>query len=301
MAKREDIETAIWSDPDFLALSGPARAVYVWSFTNQRAGMSGIYKVAAEQVALETGFKGRALEGALAELQGARFLFYDGRVMFVRTKTKRARNRSETIAKSIKSDVLALDDHPFVGLWWQENENQGWVTKLMDAPVNTGDSVGSNMGPRCPTGGAHVYGNVPVYVNEGGVGGDGVEPSLPADFPDDLTPHLTAVQSVLGDLAARHGASAVTRLSLASVIAGRPRKPLVKSARDFASWADGKAQKRRDVVAGYRNWLDRTDDLAATERFGVDVSAPSTGDSYEQRRAMRTAAAERLLAERSAQ
>jgi hypothetical protein len=124
---------------------------------------------------------------------------------------------------------------------------------------------------------------------------------LPTGFPVELTPHLNAAEAVLADLAARHGSKAVTRMSLASVIAGRPRKPLVKSAWDFASWADGKAQKRRDVVSGYRNWLDRTDDLAATERFGVDAGVPSTGDTYEQRRALRAAAASRVLAERSAQ
>jgi hypothetical protein len=124
---------------------------------------------------------------------------------------------------------------------------------------------------------------------------------LPTGFPVELTPHLNAAEAVLADLAARQGSKAVTRMSLASVIAGRPRKPLVKSARDFASWADGKAQKRRDVVSGYRNWLDRTDDLAATERFGVDAGVPSTGDTYEQRRALRAAAASRVLAERSAQ
>jgi hypothetical protein len=57
----------------------------------------------------------------------------------------------------------------------------------------------------------------------------------------------------------------VSPLSLASVLMGRTRKPLVRSAYDFAAWADGQGRRRKDVVAGYRNWLDNTNDLAGIE------------------------------------
>lgn len=95
----------------------------------------------------------------------------------------------------------------------------------------------------------------------------------PDGFPDELRPHLDAAFRVLSALAERHRAKAVTRLSLGSVVMARPRKPLVRSALDYAAWADGKAQRRRDVVAGYRNWLDKQDDLAGVERIAdSDVS-----------------------------
>jgi hypothetical protein len=90
---------------------------------------------------------------------------------------------------------------------------------------------------------------------------------LPEDFPEELRPHLKAVYRVLRDLAQRHGARAVAPVSLANVIMARPHKPLVTAAHDFASWADGKAQRRKDVVSGYRRWLDNVDDLAGTERM----------------------------------
>jgi hypothetical protein len=273
MAKREDIETAFWSDPDVLALSGPARAIYLWSFTNSRTGMSGFYKVAPELIALETGFKGRALESALDELRTARFLFYDGRVMFVRTKVRRARNRSTNIAKSIRSDVYAIGDHPFVGLWWQENAKQGWVTDEMEKPEGNGDLQGSSMPSIDPSKGVHGYVCVSVPVSEGvgGVGGEDqtevVAAVLPADFPDELVPHLDAVERILTDLAVRHEAKALSRLALASVIAANPRKALVAEARGFTSWADDQPTARHDVLAGYRNWLKKSPSLAATERL----------------------------------
>lgn len=97
--------------------------------------------------------------------------------------------------------------------------------------------------------------------------------AIPSGFPDELGVHLDAVFAVLCDLAARHHAKRVSRLSLANVIMARPRKPLVRAAHDFAAWADGKAQRRSDTVAGYRNWLDRTDDLAVVESLpGADAT-----------------------------
>lgn len=90
---------------------------------------------------------------------------------------------------------------------------------------------------------------------------------LPADFPAELRLHLTAAYRVLRDLAVRHGAREVSPIALANVVMGRPRKPLVLGAHDFASWADGQPQPRKDVVAGYRRWLDKMPDLAAAEQL----------------------------------
>jgi hypothetical protein len=90
---------------------------------------------------------------------------------------------------------------------------------------------------------------------------------LPGDFPDELIPHLDAVERILTDLAVRHEAKAVNRLALASAIAANPRKALVAEARGFTSWADDQPTARHDVLAGYRNWLKKSPSLAATERL----------------------------------
>lgn len=91
---------------------------------------------------------------------------------------------------------------------------------------------------------------------------------FPVVIPEELQPHLEKVTRVLEALAERKGAKAVNRDSVANVIAARPYKPLVRAAHDCAAWWDGQARSVRDVVAAYRNWLDRTDDLAATEPLG---------------------------------
>lgn len=88
---------------------------------------------------------------------------------------------------------------------------------------------------------------------------------LPDDFPDDLREHLK-----LAYVALRHAsrtipnAKPISPLSLAMVVKARPKHPIVRCAHDFASYAIGKG-RARDLVAGYRNWLDREGPLAARE------------------------------------
>jgi hypothetical protein len=96
---------------------------------------------------------------------------------------------------------------------------------------------------------------------------------VPVQIPEELQPHLEKTFEVLEGLAERHGAKRVNRDSLASVMVPRSRKPLVRSAYDCAAWWDGQSRRLRDVVSAYRNWLDRTDDLAGVEQLGGRVVA----------------------------
>lgn len=89
--------------------------------------------------------------------------------------------------------------------------------------------------------------------------------SLP--FPEELIPHVEKTLEVLNSLAERKGAKAVSRESLESTIAARPRKPLVRAAYDCAAYWDGTNRPLRNVLSAYRNWLDREDDLATVERL----------------------------------
>jgi hypothetical protein len=275
VAKRAELETAIYDDPDFLALTGPARSVYIWSFTNSRTGQAGIYKVAREQIALETGFAGKQLRGALDELCRERFLFYDERVMFVRTKVKRIRTKyAETIAKSIAAELKSLGLHPFVEMWWQENENHEWATSQCEKPVFTDDCDTPTLPPRGPHLGVPL--SIPissVVVEEQ----QRQEEQLPSDFPEEIRPHLDAVHPALNEMARRHNAKAVSRYQVALTIKTRSRKPLVKAAHDCAAHWDRSGRPLRNVNAAYRNWLDRCDDLAGPEQLGATVHPLPTG------------------------
>lgn len=86
---------------------------------------------------------------------------------------------------------------------------------------------------------------------------------IPKDFPDELRPHARLVFAALRDLARTHASKEPSAAALARVMMGRPRRPLIKAAYDYAAYCADRPPK--DVVAGYRNWLDKESDLAAVE------------------------------------
>ncbi len=105
MSRREDIDNAVWSDPDFCELTPESKLVYIWSFTNPRCGMAGLYKVSRGAIILECTLSPERVEAAMDELHGARFLFYDGGVIWVRTRVKHLRTRTTQMATAIARDV----------------------------------------------------------------------------------------------------------------------------------------------------------------------------------------------------
>lgn len=100
---------------------------------------------------------------------------------------------------------------------------------------------------------------------------------VPEDFPDELRPHAREVMRVLKDLAEQTpGARAVKARAVASTIMPRQRKPLVKAAHDYRAWAIGNGRRGRDVVAGWRNWLDKEPDLATWEPLHIGEDGGGT-------------------------
>jgi hypothetical protein len=128
MARREDIETAIWSDPDYVGLTPHAKLVYLWSFTNPRCGMAGLYKVMPAAMQMETGLTPKQAEAALTELEEGRFVFFDGRVLWVRSRVKHLRSKSDTIAKSIASDVASVGRHAYVPEFLNMYVGEQWLS-----------------------------------------------------------------------------------------------------------------------------------------------------------------------------
>jgi hypothetical protein len=354
VSRREDIDNAIWTDPDFEALSAEATLLYLWSWTNPRCGMAGIYKV-SERAMTESKVMLEQVPAALDELAEAHFAFYEQQVLWVRSRVKHLRTQTPQIARSIAKDLAAISvEHPLRLMFLEVYGAVPWLSEQLEiiAPENGWDR-GSLVSPRAraavmerdgfrckkcrattnltidhilprSAGGSGKVENLQVLCvscnskkgvsltvkrpskdtqntpintsdfdpqtnldrgsrvlgqgqgtgNGKGDGGSGGKVELPADFPDELRPHLEAVFRILRALAERHNAKAVNPLSLASVLMARKHKPLVKAAYDFSAWSDGHKQPRKDVVAGYRNWLENTDDLASVERLdGANVVA----------------------------
>ena len=73
MSRNENVDNSIWHDPDFDALSNAAQHFYLWSFTNPRCGMAGIYLCPRRQL-LEGRLSDKNLDAVLAELADAQGL-----------------------------------------------------------------------------------------------------------------------------------------------------------------------------------------------------------------------------------
>lgn len=83
---------------------------------------------------------------------------------------------------------------------------------------------------------------------------------LPPDFPADLVVAVDSTLPVLQSIADARGAKPVTRLALAKVIEQYPRHAHLKVARSLDHWllhGGGEKKPCKDVVARYRNFLDR--------------------------------------------
>ena len=111
MSNYEYVETRIWSDPTFEALCPNAKLLYLWSFTNPRCNLPGIYKATVRQMSVETGIGPKRVEVALEELEGASLLYYDRTWIFVRARVKYMHNPSPNTAKGIYNEVKKLDAH----------------------------------------------------------------------------------------------------------------------------------------------------------------------------------------------
>lgn len=159
MARREDVMNTIWDDLDHL--SNDAMLLYVWSWTNPRCGMSGLYKVPRRKL-LEGRLQTSELAEALTELDKQGNLRYEEGVLWVVARVKRLSMISDQIAKSIAKDLAEIDPkNPLFGAFVSR---YGGHPKLEALKSLTG---GSGEGQR----------DVPIEPN-GRTSGEG-QPTLP--------------------------------------------------------------------------------------------------------------------------
>jgi hypothetical protein len=291
VSRNEDITTGIWVD--LMVLTNPdAKLLYIWSWTNEHAGMAGLYKIHEAMISVETGLSGRRLASALTEVAEHEFTFYEGGVMLVRTRVKRLRTRSPQIAKSIAKDLQRIDaEHPLRKRFLSLYGDEAW---LREALQNVKANEHGGLREPHPSLTRTSPEPQPSLLQEAPGRGEGFNSSskedlsgtqpqnharaeLPAGFPEELRPHLRIVYRVLRDLAERHHANAVSVPSLAAAVMARPHKQIVRAVYDFAGWADEQPTPRRNVVTGYRNWIDKTHDLAGFEELdAAGLPAQST-------------------------
>lgn len=82
MAKRKYIKTKIWRDEWFVGLSRAAKLCFIYLFTNECIGISGIYEVSDRTICFDTGLTQAELDSVKEELS-TRVLFADGWVRVI--------------------------------------------------------------------------------------------------------------------------------------------------------------------------------------------------------------------------
>jgi hypothetical protein len=148
MSRREDIETAIWDEDDFVGLSPHAQLTYIWSFTNSKNNMAGMYRVRLSAIpALGLALSPEQVQAALEELGRTGFVFYDGSVLWVKSRVRHLRTKTKQVAISIARaiDLIGVD-HKFVGdfldrygdLPWLREQLADLVARSAELNVNRG-------------------------------------------------------------------------------------------------------------------------------------------------------------------
>lgn len=128
--RREDVPNTIWDELD--DLSTDAILVYLWSFTNPRCGMAGIYRVAPRRIAEgRLGADGR-LEAALRELEEHDLVYYRDRVLWCKPRVAGLSTKSVQIAKSIRKDLSAVEGNELVAAFAREYADHEYAAILRD-------------------------------------------------------------------------------------------------------------------------------------------------------------------------
>lgn len=114
MPRKETIVNSAWTT-DFLPLANLAKLLYVWSWTNLAASLSGIYEIQRRVIEFETGIEGDEFDAALAECQDAGRFHFDGAWAYVPARLDNINRQAPTVMKAVARDLqLVPPGHKFL-------------------------------------------------------------------------------------------------------------------------------------------------------------------------------------------
>lgn len=121
MPRIEDVSNVIWDD--LADVSNDALMLYLWSFTNPRCGMAGVYKVPRRMLA-DARLDPAATDAALGELEERGILYYRGGVLWVKSRVKRLRMLTEQMGKSVAKDLSEIEvSNPIIAMFIAKYED----------------------------------------------------------------------------------------------------------------------------------------------------------------------------------
>lgn len=271
----------IWDELDHLSDDG--LMLYVWSWTNTKCGMAGVYKVARRKL-VEGRFDDERLTAALVELEAEGLLKYVQGVLWNCARVKRLSGISDQIAKSIAKDLAEVDGtNPiaaeFVDRYGKHPKLKGRLT-LNRPSGDPQEKVDVEPDSR-PSGEGHP--TLPGRGRGRGSGkGSGKEnnvdlESLPADADQRLATATQRCLPILQRVAEARGAKPIGLLAVYRAVESFPTKPHAQVAGEVEHWTihgNGARKPAKDVVARFRNFLDgAADELrVAGQPGGTDRS-----------------------------
>lgn len=141
VSRLEDVNSAIWEDERFDELSPEGKLLYLWSFTNSRCGMSGVYRVKLKSIG-EGCLPPKKRDEALKELEAADYLRYVDGFLWVRSRVKHLRSKGLKIARGVIRDIERVpEDHLLRAAFLTYYVEKAWVSKWLVEAENEGLSI----------------------------------------------------------------------------------------------------------------------------------------------------------------
>lgn len=258
----EDVLTSIWEDDDIDALSDDAAFLYLWSFTNERCNMAGLYAVKERHI-LEGRLTPARREAALTELAEGRFLFYVEGWIWVRSRVAHLRTKGKMMGRGVVNAVKRVPEHhPLRAAFLTEYLGNSWVSEWLsqaelENPSNTHrEPLKGLQGLGVKALGEEKRGNrKPKAQRE--------DPDvLPDAYPAQLVPSVEAALPTLRRVARAKGSKPVDRLPLGRAIEAFPDRDHPMVAGELEHWAlhgNGENRAIKDVISTFRNFLKNSD------------------------------------------
>jgi hypothetical protein len=287
MSRNEDFDNGIWSNPDFEELSRGAAWLYIWSWTNPRCDMAGIYKV-GRRAMTESRVELVELDGALAELAAAAFAFYEQGVLWVCSRVQRLRSKSPKMAISVARDFAKIPpEHPLHRRWLDRYGDHAWLrAALHDALEDLGR--GAREVPAKPDAAPareHLPATLPTppQTSLGTGTGTATDPDPTDAEASAHADRLHPVLAVLTRVQAERGGEVPTLRGVALALAAQPDCDHLAVAHDLEHWAlAGRGRERtvRDWVRTYRTFLAGAADAAPirVRPLATAAAVSHTGD-----------------------
>lgn len=202
MARNEDFDNSFWDDDQLDRLTASPVLLYIWSWTNARCGMSGLYKV-RQSTMIESKVPEAEIPAALDALARENMAHHVNGWLWVRARTKRLRTKTPQMAKAVIKDLRKVPaGHPLLVAFMGEYGDASWLRPAFaDAPdLRVAGSSGTYPGSQAVEPNSGNLSEVPLSGQGKGLGPKGETGTPVARARKAVDPAVQRLCRVLADL-----------------------------------------------------------------------------------------------------